>query len=134
VARILLVDDDPLVRTSLARALEASGHRVRQADNGARALQALGTAPADVVVVDLVMPEMDGLELIRTVRTRFPETRIVAMSGGCYGKLSYLKTAGDFGAELTFAKPFRPARLAASIDRMMAGATATPAAGNALVS
>lgn len=131
MARILLVDDDALVRTALARALEASGHRVRQADNGARALQALGNGPVDVVVADLVMPEMDGLELIRTVRARFPAARIVAMSGGCYGKLSYLKTAGDFGAELTFAKPFRPARLAAAIDRMTAEA---PAAGDVLAS
>src|SRR5471030_956281 len=61
---ILVVDDDPIIRKLLSRALAADGHEVRTAENGAHALEQLEQAPSDVVLLDIVMPGMDGIEVL----------------------------------------------------------------------
>lgn len=70
MAQILIVDDSPFTRRQLKKALLALGHQVTEADNGARALEAISLAQPDVVFTDLLMPEMNGFEFIGQLRAR----------------------------------------------------------------
>ena len=79
--QILVVDDDPSVRESLGMLLLAAGYDVAEADSGVSALSQLNRTVPDLIVTDLNMPQMSGVELISQVRSRFPPIPIVAMSG-----------------------------------------------------
>jgi len=114
---VLRVDDDELVRKSLARMVEGAGHLAWEAADGRVALEMLRFRKFDVVVLDLVMPEIDGLELIRTVTIEHPNIRLVAISGGCFGNTNYLKAAASFGAHAVLEKPFRRQELLDAICR-----------------
>jgi two-component system, chemotaxis family, chemotaxis protein CheY len=81
VARILVVDDDNAVRLLLRSMLERRGHSVVEAENGAEGLQYYRTAPADLVITDIQMPVMDGLQMIKALRDEFPTAKIIAISG-----------------------------------------------------
>lgn len=108
MARVLLVDDDPHIRAVLQAALVEHGHEVVQARDGREGLRLLRRAPCDVVLTDILMPEMDGLELLRGVLREFPAVRVVAMSGGSSrlpGSDS-LRMAGMLGAHALLHKPF----------------------------
>jgi len=105
--RILLVDDDDSFRKMLRLTLARMGHVVFEARNGREALRLYAQIPADVVMMDLVMPEKEGVETIEELRQKYPAVKIVAMSGG--GRVSasdYLKIATAMGANRTLAKPF----------------------------
>jgi two-component system chemotaxis response regulator CheY len=124
MARVLLVDDDPLVRRSLAIAIENAGHVVTEAGTGTQALRAVHASPVDIVVTDIFMPDGEGIEFIMEMRKEGSTLPIIAMTGGYIGPLMsggsdptvYLKAAGMLGASLTLAKPFKPAELCAAID------------------
>ena len=110
--KILVVDDDEQVRRLASAYLSAAGHEVRQASHGKEALSVLDEWPPDLLLTDIVMPEMEGLQLIRLVRRLHPAVRIIAMSGGAVENAGlYLKTAGRFGADAMLNKPFRLADL-----------------------
>ena len=79
---ILVVDDHPIMREVVCQILEDAGHFVREAAEGHEALRKLSCARFDLVVTDIVMPEMDGIELIGELQRRYPDIRIIAMSGG----------------------------------------------------
>jgi two-component system, chemotaxis family, chemotaxis protein CheY len=81
VARILVVDDDNAIRLLLRSMLERRGHSVVEAENGAEGLQYYRTAPADLVITDIQMPVMDGLQMIKALRDDFPTAKIIAISG-----------------------------------------------------
>ena len=103
---ILLVDDDPHVLSTYGKVLRDSGYSVTQAANGVLAIEALRANAFDLVIVDLIMPESDGVEVIDYTHTNLPQIKIVAMTGG--GILSaqdYLKMAQHLGATYTLAKP-----------------------------
>lgn len=131
--RTLIVEDDDLVREALANSLRAAGHDVSVAENGRQALAVLGEQVADVVVLDIVMPEMDGLELISEIRDLRGETAIVAISGGSFGNTTYLKAAHAFGADVSLTKPFRPRELISAIDSVLqpCAANAAPSSSHA---
>jgi two-component system, NtrC family, response regulator AtoC len=80
VGRILVVDDEEGVRTFVAEALERSGHEVMQVADGAAALRAVREAPFDVVLTDLRMPEMDGMTVVRTLRTEQPDVEVIVLT------------------------------------------------------
>jgi len=82
MARILVIDDETDVRTVLVYELQAAGHEVRAAGDGAEGLALQRALPADVVVTDIYMPEKEGIETIRELKEEFPEVKIIAMSGG----------------------------------------------------
>jgi CheY-like chemotaxis protein len=84
-AQILIVDDDPTIRESLGMLLLSAGYDVATADNGASAVSHLNTAVPDLIVTDLNMPHMSGVELIAHVRNCYPSISIVAMSGEYQG-------------------------------------------------
>lgn len=79
--RVLVVDDDEMIRRVVVRVLRLAGFEVASCEGGAEALSLLGASPFDVMVTDLVMGGMSGVDLVRQVRTSFPTVRCVVMSG-----------------------------------------------------
>ena len=107
MARILIIDDQPAVLQALRSTLEQAGHEVTEAAEGKTALRQFAGSPTDLVISDIYMPEMDGIDFLMRVREAFPEARIVAMSGG--GHLSrdqVLGAASILGAVGILEKPF----------------------------
>ena len=108
MAHVLVVDDDASVRAAIARSLSAAGHEVTQAETGLEALNLVATKPFAVALVDLYMPQMDGLELIPKLLIQVPGLKIVAISGGLYGGkgIDLLRAAERVGAVKSLTKPF----------------------------
>lgn len=105
--QILLIDDDRDLRAMLTRALTRFGYGVTEAENGREALARLEAAPVHLVVTDIIMPDMEGIELILKLRRTLPQLPVIAMSaGGRIGPDSYLSLAKRSGAVLTLVKPF----------------------------
>ncbi len=107
---ILLIDDDEQVRTLLQDVLEECGYHVLTAANGTAALRFLQDEHVDLILVDIFMPGLDGLEIIQQIRKTGVSCKIVAMSGGS-GEWNYLDVATHLGADATLMKPFDPKTL-----------------------
>ena len=124
MARILLVEDDPLVGTTLRFTLESGGHTVTVCINGRAALDAMrGGGVFDLVITDILMPDMDWLELIRALRGEAPGLRVIAMSGGGRrGNQDFLQFAEAFGADAVLAKPFAGDVLLRAVQQALAQA------------
>ena len=119
MASILVVEDEPSLRRLFQDLLVREGHEVTTAANGADALGFLETTSFDVVITDLIMPEMEGLSLLRELRKRKSPTKIIAMSGGGRGSaVDYLEMAKMLGATTTLAKPFTPRQLIDEVARV----------------
>jgi CheY-like chemotaxis protein len=117
---VLVVDDEPESRSTIARALQAEGYDVRQAADGYEALELFIAHRADVVVTDLYMAGKNGLELVREIRALAPEARLIAMSGGSEtGEFLYLGMIRDLAAAATIRKPFRHEALAVIVKRAL---------------
>jgi DNA-binding NtrC family response regulator len=104
--RILVVDDEPGIRSSLGKLLTAAGHEVLLAENGHRATSLWRERGADLVILDLFMPEKDGLETLLELRAHAPRLPIVVMSGGGAERMDLLPEAKLLGAYHTIEKPF----------------------------
>lgn len=103
----LIVDDDPFIRDMLRRALAKRGVRVIEACNGNKAVELAREFQPSVVIVDMIMPEMDGLETIAAIREVGPKAVIVAMTGGGRVRnLDLLDIAKQIGADVVLPKPF----------------------------
>ena len=118
--RILVIDDDAMLRSAVRRILERAGYDVLEAGDGAAGLQLHREQGPDVVIVDIFMPELDGLEFIRDLRGVAPGARIIAISGGGRsGKTDLLKDAAVFGAERILLKPFEMTELLAAVRELL---------------
>jgi CheY-like chemotaxis protein len=116
---VLLVDDDPAALQLARHVLECAGHTVAVAPNGLQAKWALGTATFDVVVTDIFMPEMDGLELMKHICETYQQTAVIAVSAGSSRiPLSFLPIAAALGADLVLDKPVPPRVLVEAIERI----------------
>jgi len=103
---ILIIDDDKAVLGLFTQALENNGYSVVQAADGREGLRLFEVAPTDLVITDIMMPEMDGLELIPKLRKKSPDLPIIAISGGMRNAtISFLPQAKIFGACRVFVKP-----------------------------
>lgn len=121
MAKILLVDDDPLVRTSLADVLGELGHCVAEAGDGNEGLDALDRETFDLVVMDILMPRREGLETIREIRKKWAALPVLAISGGTrQGWCDFLHMASEFGASDTLVKPFLPREFTDRVSRLLA--------------
>ncbi|MFA6545007.1 MAG: response regulator [Limisphaerales bacterium] len=117
MTKILLVDDDDSCAEMLTKALAAFGYEVERAHNGQEALRLYTAQTVDLVLTDLFMPGMDGMELIMELEKLDPSVRIIAMSGGGLGDSGavFLPTAERLGAVKTLAKPFPLESLRAAV-------------------
>lgn len=104
--RVLVIDNEKLVRETLRSLLEVEGCEVEEADDGEAGLAAYGRSPADIVFIDIFMPGKDGIETLREFRREYPDSKLVAISGG--GQTGYsevLRFARNLGADQVLNKP-----------------------------
>lgn len=105
--RVLLIDDEAMVRKIVRKMLEKGGHDVVDVENGRAGLELLEKSPFDLILTDIIMPEVEGIEVLTTITKRFPSSRVLAMSGGGRtGNIDFLQVAGNLGASATLQKPF----------------------------
>jgi CheY-like chemotaxis protein len=120
MAQVLVVDDEDQVRKLIRLVLEQEGHTVVEASNGKRAIQHILEAEINLVISDVVMPDMDGLELIREIRRTHSRIKILAISGaGKEGPGLYLNIAERFGADAILMKPFAPDQLIEKVSALL---------------
>jgi len=106
-SRILVIEDDEAVRRFLRQALENAGYQVIVGRDGHEGLSLYRESPTDLIITDIVMPGMDGLAVIMELQTEFPESRLIAISGGNDMVTNeMLNMAEKFGAFRTLQKPF----------------------------
>jgi DNA-binding response OmpR family regulator len=114
---ICVIEDDELVRAHLAQTLQAAGHTVFEAGSAEAGIELIRTQKADVAVVDILMPDRDGLEAIGQLRRTRPDLRIVAISGGGrVGPQVYLGLAQQIGADASLVKPIEGSALLAAVE------------------
>ena len=120
--RLLLVDDNVAVLAALDRLLRAAGYNVTTAANGRAALEIIDTQSVHLVIADIHMPEMDGIELLRAIRAKAPSLPVIALSGGgALPAAEALKAATLLGAVTTVEKSATVDGLLAAIGRALNG-------------
>lgn len=120
MANILIIDDDAQFRTMVRQLLEEEGHHIYETCDGREALRIYREHEVELSIIDILMPNKDGLETILELKRYFPKPQIIAMSGGGRGgQQTYLEHAKIFGAEIILNKPFDPPELFEAIDRML---------------
>ncbi|WP_420264529.1 response regulator [Candidatus Magnetominusculus dajiuhuensis] len=107
--KVLVIDDEYIVRVSCQRVLEAEGYVVFLSANAADGLKLIEDEGPDLVITDLIMPGMDGFELLKLVRDRWPSLRVVVMTG--YGTTEAANKSLELGADGFIKKPFLPEEL-----------------------
>ncbi|HKJ36484.1 MAG TPA: response regulator transcription factor [Solirubrobacterales bacterium] len=125
--QVMVVDDEPAVRDAVARALKLEGYDVRTADDGAEALRELAVAAPDAVVLDVLMPEVDGLEVCRRLRGAGDRTPVLMLTArdGVSDRVDGL----DAGADDYLVKPFALEELLARLRALLRRAEPTPDEG-----
>ena len=127
MAVVLLIEDEASLRQVFVRMLAGEGHRVIEARDGHEALRLLRGLEPDVILTDIVMPNLDGFEVIAANRLRAHQAKVIAMSGVSGLGPDYLKSALELGADYALQKPFRATELRAAILACL-GAAAAPEA------
>lgn len=114
---VCVIEDDELVRARIGDMLRADGHTVFEAESANRGIDLIRTERADVAVVDILMPDRDGLEAIGQLRRTRPDLRIIAISGGGrVGPDVYLTLAKQIGANASLTKPIGEADLRTAVE------------------
>ncbi len=122
MASILIIDDDPQIGDLLKRLLEDEGHRVDTAMNGIEGISHYRTHQSDLVILDILMPEKEGLETIVELRRDFPGVKIIAMSAGnARAKVNLLDLARRLGAQHSLLKPFDLQTVIRLVDEALSG-------------
>jgi YesN/AraC family two-component response regulator len=112
---ILVVDDEPMVRNILEQLLQRKGYNIKGVSGAKEALEYIKSNKVDLVVSDIAMPEMDGLELLQVLKRTFPNIGVVMMTG--YGDAYSVKEALSLGADEYITKPFKGHEVALIIER-----------------
>jgi CheY-like chemotaxis protein len=124
MARILVIDDEEAIRRTIKTILESDGHTVTLAESGQAAAGAMSVSRFDVVIVDIFMPGLDGIEMIKLIGQRAPDMHVIAMSGAAFSGVANAPGAGsDFfniavglGAAYCLQKPFGARELQALVQ------------------
>ncbi len=128
--RILVIDDEQDVRDGIKRVLDRAGFSVRAIDNATDAMLELKHLAADVVITDIIMPKVSGVEAIDCILREFPTVRIIAISGGgnfdvtgyqptAITTTAYLAAAKRAGAHCILTKPFESRELIDAVNQVM---------------
>lgn len=107
-ARILVVDDEPIMCKYLSRVLRSQEYVVETAGSGPEALARLEQAPFDMMLIDILMPGMDGIEVLRRLQAISPQPVVLVMTG--YASLQHATEAVQYGAHRLLTKPFSGAK------------------------
>ena len=129
---ILVIDDEADVRDGIKRVLDRAGFSVRAIDNATDAMTELERQATDVVITDIIMPKVNGVDAIERIVREFPRVRIVAISGGgnfdvtgyqpaAITTTAYLAAAKRAGAHFILTKPFESRELIEAVEQVMAG-------------
>jgi two-component system chemotaxis response regulator CheY len=120
VPSILLIDYDDQLRRMLRRALERDGYLVMEARDGREGSRVYRATPTDLIILDILMPEQEGLQTIRELRQTFPALKIIAISGGGDSAiLNFLRAAELMGARRSLAKPFTLEELRGAVRQIL---------------
>lgn len=112
MARILVIDDQEPIRRVVRRALEQDGHEVYDASDGELGMEILESQSFEVVITDIFMPGQDGIVTLRQIRKRFPDVKVVVISGGdSTGMMDLRQDAELLGAVKSLQKPFNAREL-----------------------
>jgi len=117
MTRVIIIDDEEDIRIVLKEIFVRAGFDVAVASGGSEGLDLIRETGADLVITDIIMPGIDGVQTAYDIRMEFPQTKIIVMSGGgntapldyepgAISTTSYLASAEAVGADLTFTKPF----------------------------
>ena len=127
---ILIVDDEPDVRDAIMTVLNRAGYTARAVSNVPDAIAELESVPIDVVITDIIMPKVNGVQAIESIRKGFPSVRIIAISGGgnfgitayqptAITTTAYLVAAERAGAHLILTKPFESSDLIQAVEKVL---------------
>jgi len=117
---VLVVDDDVMVLQAVVILLEDRGFNVLAAVDGVQGLHEYRKHRPDVVLTDIIMPQKEGISLIRDLRREFPEAKIIAMSGGGrMGNSDYITIAKTLGADTSLNKPFDEDQLIETLQMLL---------------
>lgn len=115
--RILVIDDEDIVRTSCSRALVPEGYEVKAAKNGLEGLKMIGDEKFDLVLTDLKMPDMDGIEVLKRIKEGWPEIEVIIITG--YQTVDTAVKSIKLGAFDYIEKPFTPDALVAAVVKAL---------------
>lgn len=119
IADILVVDDEDSLREACVRVLTRRGYQVHTAMDGETALEAIAAGPPDLVLLDLMMPEMGGMAVLDELKRLAPSSRCVVVTA--YATVSTTREALRHGAADFLAKPFSPEELCTVVERTLTG-------------
>lgn len=120
MGRVIVIDDQEPIRRIVRSALERAGHDVLEAGDGERGLELLASHTADVVLSDIFMPGMDGIQMLRQIRKQFPSVKVIVMSGGdSRGMLDLRRDAELLGAVKSLSKPFTTHEIVAVVNSVL---------------
>lgn len=120
MSTIMIIDDDHLYRDVLKQTLERQKYSVVSVEDGYDGVKQLENNPVDLIITDIIMPKMEGLETISTIKKKYPTIPIIAISGG--GRLTpanSLRAAQKLGADVTFTKPVNRRKLVEAIESLI---------------
>ena len=121
MTRILVIDNDAQVRTILRQTLEQAKYEVEEAADVEEGMKLLSASPADLVIMDIFMPNKAGIQTIREVRKKVPQVKLLVISAGGSGiQLDILPTARAMGPHGTLAKPFERQELLDAVNAVLA--------------
>lgn len=116
--KILVVDDEQIIRDDISEYLSIIGYKVITAGNGKEGLDLVKSENPDLIITDIIMPEMEGIEFIGKVKKSFKNIPVIAMSGSSFGK-KFLDAACLIGAEAKFEKPFDLDKLLKKVESLL---------------
>ncbi|MDA8241669.1 MAG: response regulator [Nitrospiraceae bacterium] len=115
--KVLVIDDEDIVRTSCSRTLAPAGFEVRLARNGVEGLKILEEGPFDLVLTDLKMPDMDGIEVLRKIKEGWPAVEVIIITG--YQTVDTAVKSIKLGAFDYIEKPFTPDALITAVSKAL---------------
>ena len=118
MAKVLVVDDAAFMRVRAAKLLQDNGHEVVQAEDGADAVRQYGQHKPDAVLMDITMPEMDGLAALKEIKTLDPSARVAMVTA--MGQQAIVIEALKAGAKDFVLKPFQPDRVLGALHKLLA--------------
>lgn len=114
VAHVLVVEDDELIRAIFVDIIKSKGYSVLEASNGQEALKILSTRPINIIVTDMKMPVMDGMQLLRQVKKSYPDVPLIVITG--FDSEYREQDAMAAGADAYITKPFKVEDVASSLQ------------------